>query len=80
MTLSYQRLVHPKNKEILSWVINLIYECNIQIPFKPCVIYSRAIYLHLVSSQLVISKPNAYINNNYHKLNLVSSLLGKSLL
>ena len=80
MTLSYQRLSHPKNKEILYWVINLIYECNIQIPFKPFVIYFQVIYLHIVSSQLAISNPNAYIHNNYHKLNLVSSLLGKSLL
>ena len=80
MTLSYQRLSHPKNKEILSWVINLIYECNIQIPFKPCVIYSRAIYLHLVSSQLVISKPKSKIKNYYHKHHLVSSLPGESLL
>lgn len=74
MTLSYQRLSHPKNKEILSWVINLIYDNKFQIPSKPFVIYFQVIYLHIVSSQLAISNPNAYINNNYHKINLVSIL------
>ena len=80
MTLSYQRLSHPKNKEILSWVINLIYDNKFQIPSKPFVIYFQVIYLHIVSSQLAISNPNAYINNNYHKHHLISGLPGESLL
>lgn len=74
MTLSYQRLSHPKNKEILYWVINLNYECNIQIPFKPFVIYFQVIYLHIVSSQLAISNPKSKIKNYYHQLNLFSIL------
>ena len=37
MTLSYQRLSHPKNKEILSLAINKIYDIVTQITLKPIV-------------------------------------------
>ena len=48
MTLSYQRLSHPKNKEMLSLAINKIYDIVIKITLNPIVTSFKHISLHSI--------------------------------